>query len=117
MSNTASKPPVDYRTRVPDRIRLPGDCLLDLDRFGLPVSKHIRHSHPDICLCHDQIDEIHVKYLIIWQVELAEQVGVNSLDAMAKVVQLIQEWELQVPLWLQPIIERWVGILQSHSGQ
>lgn len=99
--------------QVPEAILLPGDCLIRLDSFGLPASPEIEHSKYRICCCLGQRDVIYVYYLVMWQSKYSIDLQIDQLKATAMVCHLIDEWQLQVPLWLQPIVTKWVEELEN----
>jgi hypothetical protein len=100
--------------RAPTGIILPGRCFLALNELGLPAVRTIRHSAVQICCCGNREDEIFVKYLIVWQAKFSEEMRIDKKTATAMVCRLINQWQLQVPVWLQPIVQEWAQLLQSQ---
>ncbi|KAJ2971527.1 hypothetical protein NUW58_g9394 [Xylaria curta] len=82
---------------------LPGGCLLELDRLGLPASPNINHASEELCCCVGQRDQIFVKYLAYWRTRFADELEIDTLTATAMVLHVIEQFQINVPLWLQPI--------------
>jgi hypothetical protein len=102
------------KIQVPSGIVLPGGCFIELDKFGLPASPDIKHSAYPICCCFGERDAIHIKYLIVWHGKYAKNLQIDKLEATITVCRLIKEWELKVPVWLQPIVNKWVEKVQNE---
>ncbi len=98
----------------PAGVILPGGCILELDKLGLPTSPNIKHS-ADICLCHNHQDEIYIKYLIMWQAKYSEELQLDKTKATTMACRLIEEWKLKVPRWLEPSVQQWAELLKEQG--
>lgn len=98
-------------------IRLPGGCVLELDAIGLPAGPNIQHAHAQFCRCLGRQDEIYIQYLALWLARSSGQLQIDEFAATALVCRLVDKWQLQVPLWLQPIVVQWVELLRKQPDR
>ncbi|KAI1746684.1 hypothetical protein F4782DRAFT_544968 [Xylaria castorea] len=103
--------------QVPPGVLLPGGCYFELDKVGLPTGPGIKHSAEPLCRCAGRQEDILIKYLAIWQSEYSERLRISKLSATAMVIRRIEEWQLKVPRWLEPIVKEWVEMLKNHCEQ
>lgn len=94
---------------------LPGGCVLELDAIGLPAGPNIQHAPVQMCCCLGHQDEIYIHYLALWMAKSPREFQIDEFAAMALVCRLIDKWQLQVPLWLQPIVVQWVELLRGNQ--